>query len=59
MSDECKARVFKREEAAAEDFKLDPQLNEQCSADADRLCKGVEPGGGRVQECLVREGGSE
>lgn len=27
-------------------------VNHPCVADADRLCKGVEPGGGRVARCL-------
>ena len=54
LSDKCAARVYEAEEDAANDFKLDPQLNEVCSADATKLCSDVEPGEGRVQVCLVR-----
>jgi len=25
---------------------------EACRADVERLCKGIEPGGGRLRECL-------
>src|SRR3954464_5637980 len=28
-----------------------------CLADAERLCKGVEPGGGRIVRCLQQHGG--
>lgn len=38
--------------AAAADFKLDAMLSELCNADAEKLCKDVEPGEGRVQACL-------
>ncbi|CAI7772384.1 unnamed protein product [Closterium sp. NIES-54] len=53
LADECRAEVLRAQLEAAEDFKMDPQLNQLCSAEADRLCKGVEPGEGRIQECLV------
>lgn len=53
LSDGCKEEVFKAQEAAANDIKMDPQLNEICSSEAERLCKGVEPGEGRIQDCLV------
>jgi len=53
LSDGCKAQVLRAQMDAADDFKDDPQLNELCSAEAERLCKGVQPGEGRVQDCLV------
>jgi hypothetical protein len=28
------------------------KVREACRADVERLCKGVEPGGGRIRECL-------
>ena len=37
----------------------DLQFGKQCDVDAHRLCKGVEPGGWHVQECLMREWVSE
>jgi hypothetical protein len=48
--------VHKQQEAAARDYRADPQLAEQCRGDAERLCGGVKDGGGRKQACLVREG---
>jgi hypothetical protein len=29
-------------------------LEKYCKADVSRLCPGVEPGGGRVKECLMK-----
>ncbi len=29
-------------------------LHEYCKADIDRLCPKVEPGGGRLKECLMK-----
>eukprot|EP00271_Cylindrocystis_brebissonii_P014317 TRINITY_DN3562_c0_g8_i1.p1 TRINITY_DN3562_c0_g8~~TRINITY_DN3562_c0_g8_i1.p1 ORF type:complete len:1638 (-),score=492.31 TRINITY_DN3562_c0_g8_i1:1373-6286(-) len=55
VSDACKAEIFRAKEDAAYDFKMDPQLNELCSSEAERLCKSVLPGGGRIQDCLRSE----
>jgi hypothetical protein len=37
--------------------KMDPQeiqaLRTYCKADIERLCAGVQPGGGRIKECLM------
>eukprot|EP00270_Netrium_digitus_P010393 TRINITY_DN3221_c1_g1_i5.p1 TRINITY_DN3221_c1_g1~~TRINITY_DN3221_c1_g1_i5.p1 ORF type:complete len:932 (-),score=260.15 TRINITY_DN3221_c1_g1_i5:314-3109(-) len=52
VSDGCKVEIFRAEEDAANDMKLDPQLNELCSSEAAKLCKDVEPGEGRIQDCL-------
>jgi len=35
-----------------QDFRADMQLAEACRADATRLCGKVEPGEGRVHQCL-------
>ena len=37
----------------AKDFRVDADLHAACQADADQVCKDVEPGEGRVQDCLV------
>jgi hypothetical protein len=29
-----------------------PKPREACRADVERLCKGVEPGGGRIAKCM-------
>ncbi|CAI7919345.1 unnamed protein product, partial [Closterium sp. NIES-53] len=52
LQDACLAEVLRHQMEAADDFVMDPQLRELCSGEADRLCKGVEPGEGRVQNCL-------
>ena len=36
------------------DFRADPMLYEACKDDSESLCKGLKPGGGRIQACLVR-----
>lgn len=38
---------------AAWDMRADPQLWASCKDDSDNLCKGIKPGGGRLQACLV------
>eukprot|EP00271_Cylindrocystis_brebissonii_P009749 TRINITY_DN2493_c0_g1_i1.p1 TRINITY_DN2493_c0_g1~~TRINITY_DN2493_c0_g1_i1.p1 ORF type:complete len:1041 (-),score=222.27 TRINITY_DN2493_c0_g1_i1:278-3400(-) len=52
LNDACKAEIFRAQEEAANDFALDPQLNELCGPEAAKLCKGVQPGEGRTQDCL-------
>ena len=52
----CQKQLFKVQMDAAEDFRSDPQLYEACKADAEKLCKDVKQGGGRVQACLVSDG---
>ena len=37
----------------AKDFRVDADLHAACQADAEQVCKDVEPGEGRVQDCLV------
>jgi hypothetical protein len=54
VSAPCRAQVAKVQAAAARDYRADPGMHEACEADAQKLCKDVKPGGGRVQGCLVR-----
>ncbi|CAI5474497.1 unnamed protein product [Closterium sp. Yama58-4] len=53
VSDQCAIMVFEAQEDAADDFRMDPQLNMLCSKDADTYCGDVQAGEGRIQECLV------
>ena len=34
------------------DFQLDPQLVKSCKRDVPKFCKDVNPGGGKIVECL-------
>ncbi|CAI5490371.1 unnamed protein product [Closterium sp. Naga37s-1] len=52
ISEACGQKVFEAQQDAANDFALDPQLNETCSGDVQRLCADVPTGEGRVQDCL-------
>ncbi|GJP32519.1 hypothetical protein CLOM_g17147 [Closterium sp. NIES-68] len=52
VSQACGQKVFEAQMDAANDFALDPQLNETCSGDVKRLCADVPTGEGRVQDCL-------
>ncbi|CAI5512031.1 unnamed protein product [Closterium sp. Naga37s-1] len=54
VSDQCAIMVFEAQEDAADDFRMDPQLNMLCSKDADTYCGDVQAGEGRIQECLRR-----
>ncbi|CAI5995094.1 unnamed protein product [Closterium sp. NIES-64] len=53
VSDQCAIMVFEAQEDAADDFRMDPQLNMLCSKDADTYCGDVQSGEGRIQECLL------
>ena len=57
MAPACQKQLFKVQMDAAEDFRADPQLYESCKDDAEKLCKDVKHGAGRVQACLVRDWG--
>ena len=54
MSEGCKEELFRVELEAASDYRTDFELNKYCQADAKEYCADVEPGDGRVQDCLVR-----
>jgi len=45
LSEACKAQRAQVKEAVEE-------VREECRPDADRLCKGIEPGRGRIHACL-------
>jgi hypothetical protein len=47
-------QVFQSQLDASYDYRADPTLHEACEGDANTICKGVKPGGGRIQACLVR-----
>lgn len=48
----CREEVHRTQQSAAKDYAVDAMLNSLCSGDAEKLCKGVNPGEGRVQYCL-------
>jgi len=52
ISQACASEVFRTMMEGAEDFRNDAMLYELCVGDAETLCSTVEPGGGRVQDCL-------
>ena len=54
VSDMCKDELFRVELEAADDMRTDAELNKYCQEDAKTFCAEVEPGDGRVQDCLVR-----
>ena len=53
MSEPCKEELFRVELEAAADYRTDFELNKYCQEDAKNFCPDVEPGDGRVQDCLV------
>ena len=56
VSEGCKEELFRVELEAAADYRTDAEMNKYCQADANKYCPDVEPGDGRVQDCLVRGG---
>lgn len=53
VSGDCSSEIFRRQENAADDFRLDKELYTACQADAQSLCRDIDPHGGKVQECLT------
>jgi len=49
---ECKKEVFNTERMMANDFRSDTTLKEACKDDAATYCADVDPGMGRMHECL-------
>ena len=41
-----------------EDARIDPHLHESCENLLKGVCKDVQPGGGRMTQCLLRQLGS-
>mmetsp|Transcript_2773 Transcript_2773/g.6900 ORF Transcript_2773/g.6900 Transcript_2773/m.6900 type:complete len:501 (-) Transcript_2773:276-1778(-) len=52
LTEKCKDQIQKTQAEAADDMAMDVMLSDMCNADADVLCADVEPGGGRIRECL-------
>ncbi|GBF91963.1 hypothetical protein Rsub_04687 [Raphidocelis subcapitata] len=53
LKPECRNQVHRSQLDASYDYRADPMLHEACGQDAAAHCKGVKPGGGRVQACLM------
>lgn len=52
LEQNCRKEIQRTQQSAAKDYAVDAMLNSLCSGDAKKLCKGVNPGEGRVQYCL-------
>lgn len=52
QSEECKKEVFYFVKMEVSDFRNDVMLAEACKADVESYCADVEPGDGRVLDCL-------
>ncbi len=51
LSPECKTFL---ENKKAEIMEKVQHVQEKCKSDVDKLCSGVEPGGGRILKCLLQ-----
>ncbi|XP_020607607.1 Golgi apparatus protein 1-like isoform X2 [Orbicella faveolata] len=52
MEEGCRDMIIKRQIRQSKDFKLDPQLVKSCKRDVPKFCKDVNPGEGKMVECL-------
>jgi Cysteine rich repeat len=52
LSNECKAQGDKMHEQRAERREAVQQVAEACKPDAEKFCAAVQPGGGRIAQCL-------
>ncbi|KAK9867536.1 hypothetical protein WJX84_008718 [Apatococcus fuscideae] len=50
--EECKKEVFYFEKMEVQDFRNDIMLAEACRKDVDSVCATIQPGEGRVHQCL-------
>ena len=48
----CRVAILRQLVRSAENWKLDRPLAEKCMGDVLQLCRGVQPGDGRVHACL-------
>lgn len=51
-SEQCKTELFEVEKRMGNDFRDDAQLKSECKGDVAKFCAEVEPGEGKVHECL-------
>ncbi|BDA41257.1 probable Golgi apparatus protein 1 [Coccomyxa sp. Obi] len=52
LSATCSAEIFNTQLEAAKDYRTDADLHAACEPDAKQLCANVNPGEGRIQDCL-------
>ncbi|KAK9865562.1 hypothetical protein WJX84_005695, partial [Apatococcus fuscideae] len=52
QDEECKKEVFYFEKMEVQDFRNDIMLAEACRMDVDSHCSNIQPGQGRVHQCL-------
>ncbi|CAK0840863.1 unnamed protein product, partial [Prorocentrum cordatum] len=55
LSEECAAAEFKNQAAMSNDIRMSPEAQERCGPVMEKLCPGVEPGGGRMWACLFKQ----
>jgi len=55
LSKECAAVEFQNQEARTVEIGLSPEAKQACGPVMEKLCPGVEPGGGRVWACLFKQ----
>lgn len=55
ISSHCKSEmeILLKEVNVAEDWRVDPVLQEACQSTVDSVCKNTSPGGGRILNCLA------
>eukprot|EP00195_Chlamydomonas_chlamydogama_P004977 CAMPEP_0202901334 /NCGR_PEP_ID=MMETSP1392-20130828/14194_1 /ASSEMBLY_ACC=CAM_ASM_000868 /TAXON_ID=225041 /ORGANISM="Chlamydomonas chlamydogama, Strain SAG 11-48b" /LENGTH=885 /DNA_ID=CAMNT_0049587883 /DNA_START=46 /DNA_END=2703 /DNA_ORIENTATION=- len=49
----CKTEVYRNQQEASEDYRVDYKLYTACKDDVKNLCSDVDPGDGREIECLA------
>ena len=52
LTDACHEKVFHRQKLEASDARLNVGVDENCKTELSAFCSKVEPGGGRLEQCL-------
>lgn len=53
VSAACKGELWRTQAEVAQDYRMDPQLHDNCKSSMEQLCKNVEPGSGGELDCLI------
>jgi Golgi apparatus protein 1 len=49
---ECQHEILRLKASRAEDYRMAPEIHKACETDVNQYCDSVEPGNGRVHNCL-------